>query len=324
MSTKFLLILVALLAGEGLYGQPDRASGLDVQWLTVCPTGCASNPFGITDRGTISGNAATPQGERGFLLQHDGSVTYVDTPGNIFIELVKGNNSGEFVGNYFSPADSLVHAFVRGRNGLLRSFVHPGAAVTVAGGITDSGAVVGSYTADPTTAVGWVSFIEKNGSFPLTFQYPDPHASGTIALGINEQGSIVGIFTLTGSRALHAFERNRHGGFLEITFPGAQETFLGGINESGVATGYWRDQSGVYHGLLYADGLCHSVDPPPSPSGYRNSTLTGINNAGRMVGVSFAASPGDGDGFLMTFTPAGNQSGSEVSIPRIPCAVPRP
>src|SRR5690349_1431884 len=102
MSTKFLLMLVVLLAGEGGYSaQPDRASGLAVQWLTVCATSCASNPFGITGRGTISGNAATPQGERGFLLQHDGSVTYVDTPGNIFIELLKGNNSGEFVGNYF-------------------------------------------------------------------------------------------------------------------------------------------------------------------------------------------------------------------------------
>ena len=325
MSTKLLLTLVVLLAGEDLYGeQSDRAGGSAVRWLTVCATSCASNPFGITGRGTISGNAATPQGERGFLLQHDGAVTYVDTPGNILIELLKGNNSGEFVGSYFSPADSLVHAFVRDRNGLMRSFVYPGAAVTVAGGITDSGAVVGSYTADPTTAAGWVSFIEKSGTFPLTFQYPDPHASGTIALGINEKGSIVGVFTLTGSSALHAFERLRDGRFLEITFSGAQETYLSDINESGVAAGFWRDQSGVYHGLLYADGLCHSVDPPPSPSGYRNSTLNGINSAGQIVGVSFAKSPGDGDGFLMTFAPSGNQSGRAVSSPRIPCAAPRP
>ena len=322
MSPKLLLIPVVLLAGEGLYGQPDRASRFEIQWLTVCPTSCAFNPFGITGRGTISGNVATPQGERGFLLQHDGSITYVDTPGNILIELLKGNNSGEFVGNYFSPADSLVHAFVRDRNGLLRSFVHPGAAVTVAGGITESGAVVGCYTADPTTATGWVSFIEKNGSFPLTFQYPHPQASGTIALGMNEQGSIVGVFTLTGSSALHAFQRNRHGGFLEITFPAAQETYLADINDSGVAAGFWRDQSGVYHGLLYADGLCRSVDPPLSPSGYKNSTFNGINNAAQMVGVSFATSPGDGDGFLMTA--AGNQSASVVPGPPIPCAVPRP
>jgi len=64
------------------------------------------------------------------------------------------------------------------------------------------------------------------------------------------------------------------------------------------------------------------VDPPTSPHWYVNSTLTGINNAGLIVGVSFSAAPGDGDGFLLT--PASLENGSAVVVagPRIPCAVP--
>ena len=141
------------------------------------------------------------------------------SPGNVFIELLKGNNSGEFVGNYFSPADSLVHAFVRDRNGLLRSFVYPGAAVTVAGGITDSGAVVGSYTTDATTATGWVSFIERTAASHSHSGTRIRTLQGTITLGINEQGSIVGVFTLTGSPALHALRGTGAAGSWKSRFP---------------------------------------------------------------------------------------------------------
>jgi hypothetical protein len=321
MFQKLIFGLVILVTAAGLQGATDEtAAGFAIRWLALCTPGCPSTPFGFTENGVISGNLFTAEGERGFLLDRDGRLTMVDTPGNVFIELLKGNNRGEFVGAFFSPADSLVHAFVRSRNGEIRSFIYPRAAVTVAGGITNQGDVVGSFTSDPTTAAGWVSFVERNGSFPLLFQFPDPNSSGTIALGINEAGTIVGVFTRVGSATLHAFERTKHGGFLEIAFPAAQETYLADINESGTATGYWRDQSGAYHGLLFANDMCRSIDTPPGPSGFRNTVVTGINNSGEMVGVSFAAVPGDGDGFLMT-PHAGNHSSVAVASPPVRCAV---
>src|SRR5262249_60608649 len=105
--------------------------------------------------------------------------------------------------------------------------------------------------------------------------------------------------------------------------PASAETYLADINESGAATGFWPDQSDVYHGLLYADGICHSVDAPPGPHGYTNTTLTGINNIAEIVGVSFAAAPGDGDGFVLTPHSSSSGSGTVVPGPAIPCAVPR-
>lgn len=304
--------------GFSVISQAARAGQTDVQWLSICQ-GCPSNPFGITETGVISGNVATGQGERGFLLNPHGDVTYVDVPGHILIELLKGNNRGEFAGVYFSLADFRVHGFVRARNGALRDVTYPEAAVTVLGSINGAGITLGSYTNDPSTATGYVSFIERNGRFPLTFKYPDPKADNTIALGFSAWGSVVGVFTL-GSPALHAFVRDHDGEFSEIMFPAASETYLSDINESGAAVGFWRDQSGAYRGLAYRNGLCYMVDLPLSPSGYTNSTLTGINNQGNAVGVAFAQNPGDGDGFLLTGLQHGN--GTITAGAGIPCKAP--
>src|ERR1051326_2424364 len=96
MSTKLLCAILFNVAGGALLAaQGDVALSFTIQWLSVCDA-CSSNPFGITDRGTISGNVAATGGERGFLLQPDGLLTFVDTPGNFFIELLKGNGRRPF------------------------------------------------------------------------------------------------------------------------------------------------------------------------------------------------------------------------------------
>jgi hypothetical protein len=290
-----------------------------VRWLQVCP-GCPNNPFSITENGTISGNVSTPQGERGFLLSRSGELTYVDTPGNVFIELLRGNNRGQFVGAYFSLSDFLVHGFVRERDGSLTEVTFPDAAVTVTGGITDKREIVGSYTSDATAASGWISFIQRRGAFVETFRYPESRADSTIALGINANAAIVGVFTLSGSSTLHGFKREPDGSYLAIAFPAAIETYLSDINESGAAVGYWRDSAGAYHGLVYRKGLCYTVNPGASPSGFTNTTLTGVNNKGQAVGVSFAQAPGDGDGYLLTRLP--DESYGAAPVPGVDCAVP--
>ena len=97
---------------------------------------------------------------------------------------------------------------------------------------------------------------------------------------------------------------------------------------SGSAEVRWQDcilcfakWNGVaYHGLLHANGVCRSVDPPTSPHGYMNSTLTGINNAGLIVGVSFSAAAGDGDGFLLTPASLENGSAAVESAYPVRCA----
>jgi hypothetical protein len=273
------------------------------QWITVCP-GCPANPFGITDNGVISGNVSTAQGERGFLMKNGEPATYVDAPVDAqagqLIELLRGNNRGQFIGVYLLFADFSVRGFVREPDGTTRDVVYPNAPITVVGDISGNGDIVGSYTSDISTATGWTSFIYSRGTFAETFTYPDPRANGTIALGFNARQEIVGVFTLEGSPTLHGFQRRHDGTYVEIAFSAASEVYLTEINNAGTAVGNWRDLSGAYHGLVYRDGLCYTLDPGRSPAGYTNATLTGINNQGDVVGVAFLQSPGDGDGFLIS------------------------
>jgi hypothetical protein len=104
----------------------------------VC-AGCPANPFGITENGVISGNVSTEQGERGFLMKNGEPATYVDTPGGQLIELLRGNNRGQFIGVYLSPANPPVRGFVREPDGTVRDVVYLSAAITVTGDISENG-----------------------------------------------------------------------------------------------------------------------------------------------------------------------------------------
>lgn len=305
----------ALFSVEPPAGQ--RHGSPKTQWITVCP-GCPNNPFGITENGTISGIANTPQGERGFILSRKGEVTWVDTPGHVLIELLKGNNRGQFTGVYYSNADFRVHGFVRERDGALRDITYPGASTTVASAINDSGEILASYSNSP-VPFGYVSYVQRPwGSISEFIRYPG--ADSTIALGFNARGEMAGVFLLANSYALHGFIRTRRNSLIEVAFPAASEIYLSDINASGTAVGFWRDAEGAFHGLVYQDRHCYTVDPGTSPNGYTNTTFTSINNSGDAVGVNFPLYPGDGDGFMMTGVIRGtNVAGGKQGVP---CAIP--
>lgn len=300
---------VPLLAGE-------PRSSAKVEWINICP-GCPNNPFGITEVGTISGTVITTEGKRGFLLSRKGEITWVDTPGNVFIELQRGNNLGQVTGVYYSLSDFKVHGFVRERDGTHRDISFGGAEVTVASSINDIGEVLASYSNSP-VPFGYISYIERKGVVTEYITYPG--ADSTIALGFNLLGDIAGVFLLKGSLALHGFIRKKHGALIEVTFPEASEVYLSDINGFGIAVGFWRDKAGAFNGLVYQKGRCYTVGPGRSPSGYTNVTLTGINIQGHLVGVAFPEFPGDGDGFLMK----GAFHGPNVVGfgPGTPCALP--
>jgi hypothetical protein len=323
MQTQIRVHLFSFLAAAGVCAavavaplSAEPPSSAHIQWVNIC-AGCPNNPFGITENGVISGTVSTPQGERGFLLSRQGEITWIDTPGNVFIEVQRGNNRGQVTGAYFSLTDFTVHGFVRERDGTLRDVVYPGAMVTVASSISDRGDVLASYTSGLPPAA-YVSYIERNGAVSESIKYPG--ASTTIALGINSSGDLAGVFMVGDTPSLRGFIRTRDNAWIEVAFPAASEVFLSDINAAGTAVGYWRDLSGHYHGLLYRDGLCYTVEPGPSPSGNENTTLTGINNSGDIVGVVFPFMPGDGDGFLMSGAVKGvNVTGSGAGTP---CAIP--
>jgi hypothetical protein len=119
----------------------------------------------------------------------------------------------------------------------------PGAGVTYAWGINDSGQIVGA------SSLG--AFLDTGGSF-TTIDVPG--VSETTAFGINDSGQIVGSFGF-GVRS-HGF-LDTGGSFTTIDVPGAAIT-LSGINNSGQIVGYFIDATGQ-HGFLATP-----VPDPPS------------------------------------------------------------
>jgi probable HAF family extracellular repeat protein len=115
-----------------------------------------------------------------------------------------------------------------------RSFVTidvPGALVTVAAGITDSGQVVGFFE-DAGKAIHGFLRTPTTASTIIDI----PGASNTGAGGINGAGEIVGTF-MDAHKVLHGFLRSSTGAYITFDVPGAVGTSATGISSGGLNRG---------------------------------------------------------------------------------------
>ncbi len=116
-------------------------------------------------------------------------------------------------------------------------------------GINARGATVGNYLSEPCDGDSCkeYGFIRAaDGSF-WTFSPPD--AFDTMPTGVNARGEVVGRFflipTLGPFGECHGFYVGAKGSpTIEIAFPGAAFTCVGGINAPGEVSGAWTDGSG--------------------------------------------------------------------------------
>jgi len=105
------------------------------------------------------------------------------------------------------------------------------------------------------------------------------------AASINKWGTIVGYYQ-DANGDFHGFKRWKHGHGFNLDFPGAKETFASGINDNGTIVGTYR--VGLFpneqrHGFIYHNGEWSTLDYPSST---RQTQLTGISNAGLIVGTT--------------------------------------
>src|SRR5215469_7058307 len=151
---------------------------------------------------------------------------------------------------------------------------------TSAGGINDSGQIVGSFYSARDVAHGY--FLDVDGSFTTI---DAPGASLTIAGGINNSGQIVGWF-MDASGNSHGFLYS-DGSFTTIDVPGALGTAVFGINDSGQIVGSFGDATGPHGFFLDVDGTFTTIDVP----GASVSSPLGINSSGQIVGY-YSRTPG--------------------------------
>lgn len=199
--------------------------------------------------GTIVGGYADAGGAyHSFLRLKNGALTEFDPPGGITSTAYGINDAGEIGGDYYSSG---WHGYIRAADGTFTSFDPPGSPpFTFAGFINAAGEVEGDYEDSSQVFHGFVR--EPDGSFVL-YDAPD---AGTQAGGgtggqggINKDGTVAGAYFGTDNNP-HGYTRAKDGTFTEFDAPGSIATYPFGINDSGVTTGFFIDQYGVFHGFL--------------------------------------------------------------------------
>jgi uncharacterized membrane protein len=172
------------------------------------------------------------------------------------------------------------HGFVSD-NGVFTTIDAPRAGLdTVALVIDDRGRTVGGYVDDRGRLHG---FLQDNEAFTVI---DVPGAATTFVSKINAQGKIVGAYSRAPNTPLlqagHGFLLE-DGVFKTIDVPGAVPTQPFGINNRGRIVGTYSDKSGL-HGFLLSNGAFTTLTIAGT---FEDSIAVGINDEGRIVGLSF-------------------------------------
>lgn len=286
MKRSFLLValLVSTVAGSA-YAQFKFTS------LTY-PGGTKTFVRGINDHGTMVGAYRINPPRHALVIRNGKYIPLLPHSvlgGVNFSEAFKINNRGDVVGDY---DDGATHGFLL-HKGELTTLDFPGADLTLALGINDSGVVVGEWDIFDSqgNTLAYHGFIWKDGTFT---DVEFPGSADTSILGINNNGDFVGLWdTDINAPAGHGFVSSQEQ-FTSFDVPDATLTEGNDINDAGQIVGLFVDASGVSHGFLKTCDSLTTIDYPSAGS----TEAWGINSADQIVGVYFDAVDSTPHGFL--------------------------
>ena len=124
-------------------------------------------------------------------------------------------------------------------------------------------------------------------------------------LGINDQGQIAGYFGAGTSATVHpnrgyvVHPPYHQADFTNENFPGAAQTQVIGINNSGTTVGFYADAGGDNFGFVLKAGIWTAVIDPRTGAGTVNQLL-GLNNDGVAVGF-YTDGKGNNHGYEFNF-----------------------
>jgi hypothetical protein len=305
------LLLTAPVAGHAAILSVDNAGGYTFTNFDPILTGTAvgSNVNGISNTGQVVG---TEVDAAGASTGANFTGTAINTnplntgAGQTAFAI---NSAGSVVGGNGTTA------FYLPNGGSSQTLTTPSGA-TNAFGINDNGNIVGQYTAGANTP-GFYLPSASSTSFATILQPIGANSTVVNAQGVNDNGLIVG-FYLGNDGQVHGFDAkaaNIIGGVLLGTAiadptipsvpgePGATFVFsqLLGVNDAGIAVGYYGDSTTSQHGYLYdtATGVYTFLDDPAAAfhNGVEVTQITGITNSGEIAGFYT-----DAGGFAHSFT----------------------
>jgi uncharacterized membrane protein len=270
-----------------------------------------TNENGIANSGTVVGFTIDNNGD---LLNFTSNplrsrkATELNIEGSTTAMALGVNSSGTVVGT-----DGNGNAFFA-RGNKVTTFIPTGGSSAIAFGINDRGTIVGQYV----TSTATPGFIRLNSKLYVTINAPSgPNVVN--AQSINNKGQIVG-FYLGNDGQVHGFMASENGAKVgSITGvaipdpkipvvpgePGATFVFsqILGINDKGIAVGYYGDSTTSQHGFIYNThtGVYTFLDDPSEAfdNGVEVTQITGINNSGEITGF-YSDANGVFHGFVAT------------------------
>ena len=322
------LCVILLVVALGLSADEDKRIITFDAPAAGTGAGQGTLPQGISDTGAIAGFYLDASNVyHGFLRTRHGTFITFEAPGaDTTADSFNGtlpfsiNSAGAIAGEYLD-ASSVLHGFLRARDGTFITFDVPGAGTgagqgTFAFNINPEGVIAGAYIDASNVFHG---FLRAPGGAITTFDAPGAGtglfqgtSTGSVDC-INPEGAIVGTYR-DASNVLHGFLRAPGGAITTIDPPGAgtgtfQGTVPAGINEAGRIEGEYTDASNVAHGFLRTrDGAITTFDVPGAGNGvgapgcFLTLTCQGtypenINQEGAITGQYVDAS-GVNHGFL--------------------------
>ncbi len=258
--------------------------------------GAGTNMNGIANNGPAVGFGIDNAGVFTNLVRNpDGTFTNLGNVNGLPNSMAFGINVlGDIVGTENGAA------FVLPSGGSVQLLPTPGSA-TAAFGINDSGSIVGQYAAG-NTAPGFFLSSSSAGSF---IRIDGPSGPDIVnAQGVNNNGLVIGFYVGTDGQD-HGFKAAiQDAGDGQLTGtpipdpaipnvpgePGATFVFsqLLGINNSGLAVGYYGDSTTSQHGFLLNTntGQYTFLDDPAGQfsNGVEVTQITGITNSGELTG----------------------------------------
>jgi len=273
--TQFALVTLMASTTQILAAPPaDLKINYQFRSLSVC-SGCATTAGGINDEGLVGASSPT----QGYVLN---VRTGMATPIQGALAVTVPGDNGVVPG--ITATSTGIVPLVRTSDGAIHVLPgFPGATIT---------AIV-QFNLLATRSVGWASadfasffsFERSSAGDYRKLTYDGPVGDltlGTFLLGVNTGGTMVGYLANPAETETAGLIRHPNGTWERFSIQGSSSTVLYSINELGALAGGFKDSLG-WHGFVWFQGWCQKIDYP----GAANTTLTGINNLGELVGITF-------------------------------------
>lgn len=217
------------------------------------------------------------------MVNADWSIVALDTFGNFTNSPANINDSGQIVGTAITANAGKVHAFITGPDGVGITDLYTLSGIEEAYGINNSGQVAGLTRISGENIHAIITGPDGVGIKDLgTFD-----GSRSFAMDINDSGQVTGGFQAGGGE-VHGFLTGPNGvGSTVLGTLGGQGNDVAGINASGQVTGT-SSISGNLNSHAYITGA-DGVGMKDVGALFLNSSASGINDAGQVVGHSYVA-----------------------------------